>query len=237
MISKDHLISVIDSAIQEFRDLGNKLSPRILQQKGTLKQWAVRDDVIHCAYYIRQYADRLAWPRDHEPVDGSDYLKVNDEVWEKHQSESWDEALEMLENACHAVIRGLESLSDEEINSLKTFTWMKGESVARYVPGLIYVHGMMHIQYALMRAGMQDAVIESADKAYQMVEKQDSSEEGRGRNLYNKACSYALAGHKVEAISMVKAAVKLAPNLLEWSKQDSDLDCLRDETSFKAIYQ
>jgi tetratricopeptide (TPR) repeat protein len=236
MISKNQLISIIESAIQEFRGLGDYYTAEKLEQKGSLRQWAVRDDVIHCAYYIRQFADRLAWPRDHEKVDGSDYLKVNDEVWEAHQSENWQAALQMLEDACRSVIAGLEPLSSEELNDNAAFTWLGGQSVAQYIPGLIFVHGLMHIQYGFMREGMTDAAIASADKAFKLVDNIDSSEVGRGRNLYNKACSYALAGRKSEAITMVKEAVKLAPNLLEWSKQDSDLDSLREDPQFKAIY-
>jgi hypothetical protein len=237
MTSKVQLSSIIDEAFQEFKQLDTCLSPEVLHKKGALTKWAPRDDVIHCAFYIQQFADRLAWPRDHARVDGSDYLKVNDDVWEKHQTETWEEALDMLDKACQTVIKGLGLLSEEELNSNKTFTWLGEQSPAQYVVGLIYVHGMMHIQYALMREGLTDAVIESADKVYHMAEKIDSSEIGRGRNLYNKACSYALAGHSTDAIAMVKEAVKLAPNLVEWSKQDTDLDSLREDPAFKAIYQ
>ena len=237
MTSKDQLISIIEVTIQEFRELEKHFSPEKLEQKGILKKWAVRDDVIHCAYYIQQFADRLTWPRDHTKVDGSDYLKVNDDVWIAHQSESWLITLKMLEDACHAVIAALQPLNEEELNNPVTFTWLGGRSVADYIPGLVFTHGLMHIQYAFMREGMPEAAIKNADKAYQMAEALDSSDAGRGRNLYNKACSYALAGHTTEAIPMVKEALGMAPDLLEWSKQDTDLDGLRGDPQFMAIYQ
>jgi hypothetical protein len=237
MTSKDQLTSIIEATIQEFRELERLLPPERLEQKGTLKKWAVRDDVLHCAFYVQQFADRLAWPRDHAKVDGSDYLTVNDDVWASHQSESWAETLKMLEDACCAVIAGLQPLSEEELNNNETFTWLGGRSVADYVPGLVFTHGLMHIQYTFVREGMAEAAIKNADKAYKMAEALDSSEGGQGRNLYNKACSYALAGHKAEAIPMVVKAVKLAPDLLEWSKQDSDLESLRDDPQFMTIYQ
>jgi hypothetical protein len=237
MIAKEQLISIIETTIQEYRGLEVTFPADALEKKGSLKQWALRDDVIHCAYYIQQFADRLAWPRDHAKVDGSDYLKVNDDVWAAHQTESWSQTMTMLEDACRAVIAGLEKLTDEELNDGATFTWMGGQSVAQYIPGLVFTHGLMHIQYALLREGMTKAAIENADMAYRMIEPLDTSEAGRGRNLYNKACSYALAGHRAEAIPMVREAVKLAPSLLEWSKQDSDLDGLRDDPQFVAIYQ
>lgn len=237
MTSKDQLISIIEATVQEFRELERLLSPEKLEEKGTLKKWTVRDDVLHCAFYVQQFSDRMAWPRDHAKVDGSDYLTVNDDVWTSHQSESWVEALKKLEDACRAVIAGLQPLSEEELNNSGTFTWLGGRSVADYVPGLVFTHGLMHIQYTFVREGMAEAAIKNADKAYKMAEALDSSEAGQGRNLYNKACSYALAGHKAEAIPMVILAVKLAPDLLEWSKQDSDLESLRDDPQFLAIYQ
>jgi hypothetical protein len=56
MTSKDQLISIIEATIQEFRELEKLLSPEKLEQKGTLKKWAVRDDVLHCAFYVQQFA-------------------------------------------------------------------------------------------------------------------------------------------------------------------------------------
>lgn len=237
MATKKQLQSIITDSIQEFQNLSGELTPQILHQKGTLKNWAVRDDVIHCAVYTQRFADHLAWPRDHAHEDLADYLKFNDEIWEKHQSETWEEALGMWEKACRDVIRGLEPFSDEELGSNRTFTWLGEQAPAEYIPGLIYVHAMFHKQYIYTRNGMIDATLACADKVYQTLESLDSTPAGQGKNLYNKACAYALAGRKSEAIRMVKEALKLAPNLMEWSRQDTDLDCLRETPDFKAIYQ
>ncbi|MGB8253414.1 MAG: DinB family protein [Anaerolineaceae bacterium] len=237
MPTKKKLFSIIEDSINEFQNLSDELSPEILHQKGTLKNWAVRDDVIHCAVYVQRFADRLGWPRDHAREDMGDFLKFNDVVWENHQTETWEEALGMWEKACRDVIKGLEPLSDEDLGSNKTFTWLGEQPPVEYVPGLIYVHAMFHKQYIFTRNGMIDATIACADKVYQVIDMFETTDVGRGRNLYNKACSYALVGQKPEAIQMVKEALKLSPNLLEWSKQDTDLDCLRDDPVFKAIYQ
>ena len=65
MSFKIRLISIIEDAIKELNNLDHELPHKLLHQKGTLKSWAVRDDVIHCAVYTQRFADRLAWPRDH----------------------------------------------------------------------------------------------------------------------------------------------------------------------------
>jgi tetratricopeptide (TPR) repeat protein len=237
MTIKSHLLAIVEDAIHEFQSLNTELPFELLHQKGTLNNWAARDDVIHCVVYARRFADHLTWPRDHQPEDLGDYLKYNDDVWEEHQAESWEEALAMWEKACRDVIRGLEPLSDEELGSNKTFTWLGEQTPLQYISGLIYVHAMFHKQYIFTRNGLTAATIACADKVFQRVEPLDASEVGRGRNLYNKACAYAMAGRKMEAIEMVVESLKLAPNLVEWSKQDTDLDCLRDIPAFKKVYE
>ena len=142
----------------------------------------------------------------------------------------------MWEKACQDVIKGLEPLSDVEMDSNTTFTWMGDQPLSAHVPGLIYVHPMFHKQYIFTRNGMLERSLACADKVYQTMCELEPSEAGRGRNLYNKACAYALAGRKSEAIQMVKEALKLVPTLVEWSQKDEDLECLRHDPEFEAIY-
>ena len=53
---------------------------------------------------------------------------------------------------------------------------------------------------------------------------------------YNLACVYALSGLKDKALPALKEAFALNPGLLEWSKQDSDLNSLRQEPEFLALF-
>jgi hypothetical protein len=234
---KERLHFVVETAIQEFQALEAELPPDMLEQKGSLKAWTPRDDVIHCAAYVNRFAESLAWPRDHAREELEDYLKFNDEIWQAHQDETWAEALKMWEDACRAVLAGIEPLSESELMSNQTFQWLGEQAPAEYIPGLVYVHGMIHKQYIYNRLGRQADSLACADRVYQVIEEMDYSDRVHGRNLYNKACSYALAGSKKEAIRMLKEALQLEPNLVEWSRQDSDLESLRGDAEFEAIYQ
>ena len=79
------------------------------------------------------------------------------------------------------------------------------------------------------------------EKATQMqealTEKLKGSPPWESTAAYNLACFYALNGMKEKAIPKLKEAFKLMPDLLEWSKQDSDLNSLRELPEFKALYQ
>ena len=54
--------------------------------------------------------------------------------------------------------------------------------------------------------------------------------------LYNLACFYATTGQPDKALPLLPEALRLRPDLVEWSKEDSDLDTLRDMPAFQALY-
>ncbi len=57
-----------------------------------------------------------------------------------------------------------------------------------------------------------------------------------GSTRYNLACFYALCGQIDKAIAELRAALQLRPDLLEWSKQDSDLASLHDDPAYQTLY-
>ena len=64
----------------------------------------------------------------------------------------------------------------------------------------------------------------------------DNSDEARGAVSYNQGCFWALAGQPDRAIALLRSALALRPDLIEWSQQDTDLVSLRDLPDFQAIY-
>ena len=54
---------------------------------------------------------------------------------------------------------------------------------------------------------------------------------------YNLACFYALTGQKDKALVELRESLQINLDLIEWSKHDSDLDSLRDDPAFRALYQ
>jgi hypothetical protein len=54
--------------------------------------------------------------------------------------------------------------------------------------------------------------------------------------VYNLGCFYAKRGRASDAIARVGEALAVNPRLTEWSKEDSDLDSLRDLPAFQALY-
>jgi hypothetical protein len=54
---------------------------------------------------------------------------------------------------------------------------------------------------------------------------------------YNLACHYALLGAKAEAIRELRESLALNPGPIDWSRQDPDLDAVRGEPGYQALYR
>ena len=64
----------------------------------------------------------------------------------------------------------------------------------------------------------------------------DNAQSWQGTTLYNLACFYALNNQPRPAMQKLRQALKLNPDLIAWSKEDSDLDALRALPEYQALY-
>ena len=88
------------------------------------------------------------------------------------------------------------------------------------------------------------AVLQRATELYRAGEYADAvalyetildSLEGNARELYNAACTYALAGEKQRAIDVLKLAVEAGWDDYDHITRDTDLDGIREEPGFKEL--
>jgi hypothetical protein len=59
----------------------------------------------------------------------------------------------------------------------------------------------------------------------------------QGDVKYNLACHYPLLGAKAKAIRELQESLVLNPGLIDWSKEDPDLDAIWGEPEYQAIYE
>ena len=60
---------------------------------------------------------------------------------------------------------------------------------------------------------------------------------GKGDVKYSLACHYSLLGAKTDAIRELQESLVLNPGLIDWAKEDPDLDAIRDEPEYQAMYK
>jgi hypothetical protein len=58
----------------------------------------------------------------------------------------------------------------------------------------------------------------------------------RAHAIYNLACLYAVTGRPHRALKLLPEALRLDPWLVEFSKHDADLETLRNDPAFQALY-
>ena len=75
------------------------------------------------------------------------------------------------------------------------------------------------------------------EKGIQWLERARSSQPDDALNLYNVGCVYATIGEIDEALDCLEKSIRKGMAELDWMKNDSDLDNLREHPRFKALLQ
>jgi len=65
----------------------------------------------------------------------------------------------------------------------------------------------------------------------------DPASSWQGTVEYNLACFYALHNLPQAALDCLASAFAQNPDLIDWSKQDPDLDSLRSHPTFQALIE
>lgn len=208
---------------------------------GTLEDWSAKDNLFHNMFWANYHLKRLetferdgVWP---EREDGGDFDKTNAAIFATYQHQSWDEAHAAIRDQYAHTDAYLARTSDDELLAEVEF---EGQPRAKWriVAGDSVMHPMSHLWEYLHQHGQHDLLDDLFGESFtaRLLALSDD-DQWQGTTLYNLACIYALSGNTDRAISQLGQALKLNPGLVEWSKQDSDLESLRDEPAFQALYE
>jgi hypothetical protein len=66
---------------------------------------------------------------------------------------------------------------------------------------------------------------------------QESSLKSSLIDLLDLACFYATTGQSDQALALLPKALRLQPDLVEWSREDSDLTSLHNLLAYQALYE
>jgi hypothetical protein len=107
----------------------------------------------------------------------------------------------------------------------------------REILGNIYMHPIIHLSEWYIKRGNPARAAETYQEMTRQVISLDDSPGWQGTIRYNNACSFSLLGDKETAINELREALKLNPDLTEWSRQDPDFEPIRSEDGYKALYE
>ena len=169
-----------------------------------------------------------------EPVpDFSDFEAINRAVYRTNHDRTLAEITAEADRAHGDYLNLIGSLSNEDLIEPARFSDQEPRSLAAQIMGNGFEHPIVHYANYYQRRG-------DLAKATQLYEASVAAvsdlPEWYGSARYNLACFYALSGQTDRAIAELQAALQLRPDLLDWSRQDTDLASLRDAAAYQALY-
>ena len=233
---KQIILDLVKNTYSDLMDLVASLSPQEKTAQGSLKLWSAKDMVAHLNFWERHFINQLdKMVKDEKIPMAGDYLdQVNDGVLYEHMDQTLKDALSEYKQIHVELLSKYEVFTAEDLSDPKKFTWLEGRPMSDRILGNSVWHPQSHIADFFVKRSM-------LEKATQMQESLTDKLKGfptwGPTAAYNLACFYALNGMAEKAIPFLKKAFKQRPDLMDWSKQDSDLNSLRELPEFKALYQ
>jgi len=227
---------MILSTQSDLQELIASLSLEERKAKGILKLWSAKDMITHLNFWGRHFLRQLEKSAKGEKVPLSgDYLnELNDGVLYEHMEQSLDEALAEYEQIHKELQKDYDSFSAEDLSDTKKYAWLDGRPMSDRVLGNLVWHPQSHIADFYVKRGQLEKAIAMQEA---LTEKLKGFPNWGATAFYNAACFYALNNMPAKAIACLKTAFAQRPDLLEWSRQDSDLDSLRELADFQSLYK
>ncbi len=235
---KTQVRALLQTGLEEQRVLIAGLSDEQRSQVGTAEQWNAKNLISHIAAgHAELVAAMQAMLRGEQPDETFNESDAdrNRAVFEERQAWPWPKVSAAAEESFAGLLALLDTFSDTDLTAPDYFPKPLNRSLWRIFVDYGYWHPVGH--YA-------DYYLEHGDLAratalQQKIAKDTASlgnDEARGIADYNLACFYAKTGQKSQALELLPGALKLAPRLVEWSKEDKDLISLHNELEYQALY-
>ncbi|MBP7688635.1 MAG: ClbS/DfsB family four-helix bundle protein [Thermoflexales bacterium] len=233
--AKTRMIELLDRAYADLQAFSATLSDADCAAVGTLKQWAIKDAISHSTMWQQRAIERVnAIVRGEEPVNADDYLGLNDAHFVAYRERSWVDTIGEAEETYRALVALTQSLSEEDLTDPHRFAHLKNQPLLRVIVGSGFAHSEAHLAQLYVERGEIERANQLQETATDLLE---TIPEERTVARYNLACYYAVSGQSARALTELTTALQSHPELVEWSKQDSDLDSLRADPAYQALYQ
>jgi tetratricopeptide (TPR) repeat protein len=235
---KNKLLELLEKGYQAEKEFITQLPAADRDAESSLEKWTAKDNIAHNSHWRKHHAENLlAALEGKTPTRTEDIDHANEAIYHQYKGQSWEEIEALAENSCERMREALNALGDEGLKRVDFFPWHEGRPLWRYVVGNVYTHPILHLADWYGQNGQTARVVEMYQTMTSLLADLDDSPDWMGTVRYNLACSYSLAGEKEKAISELGEALKMNPDLTDWSKQDPDFEPIREEASYKALYE
>lgn len=228
---KPVLIDLLGQAHRDQEDFIVGLDAAERAAVGSPNHWTAKDHVAHMAFWRQCTVQNLTAILAHEtPPTFEPFESYNRRIFAERRDWPWPRVQEVSQQAYTDLAAQIERLSEEDLLSPGRFDWIPdGEPLYFVVLGTSYEHTRDHLaQYFLDRGDLSRAT-ELYESWTERVVVSAAPDPVKGMVLYNLVCFYATHGQVEKAAGMLPEALRLAPQLREWSRSDPDLAALRPQ--------
>ena len=208
---------------------------------GTADHWSAKDYLVNIMLWKELQTQKLAMAiRGETPPEWRDEQlvnQINTRALEKYRDVPFQEVQQEAERIFEAFIAQIESLSEEELTDPARYDWSDGEALWHETLGNGLWHPFTQMAALSMQRGDRETAVQLQEALLAAVRQADLPPEALGVALYNQACFYAVNGWPEKALALLPEALRIRPTLVEWSRHDHDLDSLRADSRFQALYE
>lgn len=230
---KDKILDLLDQASREEQAFLATLSDEERAEKGAPDHWSARDILTHNAVWKERFVENLEAASKGKPNTAFDDMdKSNAEIFEEHRYDTWKEVVERSKLAAIILIQRIRALEVDDFNRTQFLSWQRGRPLWRLIIINGFYHPIDHLARYYLEHGSEHGGKSYATKILEeatgLLRELDDDPGWLGIVAYNLACHYAQASEKEKASRILEDALRLAPELLDWSKQDPDLVSIRE---------
>ena len=237
MTLKQQLLDSIQRAYHEEIRFIAEAGDDELAREGAPDDWAIKDIFAHIGSWKAIVAERLDLAdRDNpSPLYALPLDEQNFQFYDEHAGQPWPEVRALIENGYRDLRAAVEALPDEYLSEVDRFPWQDDRPLWQRIGHMGFYHPLYHLAELYLERGNRTHAHEVLLEATDGMSTMSAEAPFIGSYAYNLACFYALEGEKEQALDRLRQAFENRPSLIEWSKQDSDLDSLRDDPDYLAL--
>jgi hypothetical protein len=234
---REQLFDLIERAYQEKLAFIDMLTPDQRAMVGTSDQWSPKDVLAHTLVWEERFVDNHQAALQGVPVPSyGDTDPANDEVFQAHRDMSWEDVRRKVDDVHRKLTAWLQVQTGDDLTDPARFSWANNRALWSRIAGNSVIHPLLHLAELYAKYGQVDHATEMQESLVPPLLALSDSPRWRSATLYNLACYYALAGMKDKAIAKLGEAFQIDSSLVEWSKEDPDLNSLRDDPACQALY-
>ncbi|HEU5228163.1 MAG TPA: rhodanese-like domain-containing protein [Ktedonobacteraceae bacterium] len=238
---KPRILALLHFARQQELQLVNKLSDGERNATTAGDAWMAKDFLVNIMLWKQLQTQKLAMALRGEtpPVwrDMELVHQLNSEAFARYQDFSFSAILTESQHIFDAFIAQVESMSEEELTDPHRYDWQEGEPLWGETLGNGLWHPCNQITAYYIQHDDRQAALQTQELLIEAARRAELPPETLGVTVYNSACMLVRNGLAEKAIPLLAEALHLRPTLIEWSRHDADLDAIRADPAFEAIFQ